>query len=243
LCVPERKEMPGRLDTVLEAIYAAFTEGWSDAAGTDTSRRELTGEALFLAALVVELLPEEPEALGLLALMRHLEARRQARRNACGDYVPLAEQDRELWDCRMIERAEALLLRASAQSRMGRFQMEAAIQSAHVERCRTGRSNWPAVLRLYDELLAMTGSPVVAVNRALVLAEVDGAAAALAAMPTAADEPRLTAYQPYWAARADLLARAGAIGEARHAFDVAIGLAGDEAARRFLEQRRAGLAG
>lgn len=243
LCVPERKEMPGRLDTVLEAIYAAFTEGWSDAAGTDTSRRELTGEALFLAALVVELLPEEPEALGLLALMLHLEARRQARRNACGDYVPLAEQDRELWDCRMIERAEALLLRASAQSRMGRFQMEAAIQSAHVERCRTGQSNWPAVLRLYDELLAMTGSPVVAVNRALVLAEVDGAAAALAAMLTAADEPRLTAYQPYWAARADLLARAGAIGEARHAFDVAIGLAGDEAARRFLEQRRAGLAG
>jgi RNA polymerase sigma-70 factor (ECF subfamily) len=99
------------------------------------------------------------------------------------------------------------------------------------------------VLRLYDELLAMTGSPVVAVNRALALAEVDGAAAALEMMPTAADEPRLAAYQPYWAARADLLARAGAIGEALHAFDVAIGLAGDEAARRFLEQRRAGLAG
>ena len=243
LCVPEREEMPGRLNTVLEAIYTAFTEGWSDAAGTDTSRRELTGEALYLAALVVELLPEEAEAPGLLALMLHLEARRQARRNASGDYVPLAEQDRELWDWRMIERAEALLLRASAQSRMGRFQLEAAIQSAHVERCRTGRPNWSAVLRLYDELLAMTGSPVVAVNRALALAEVDGAAAALETMPTAADDPRLAAYQPYWAARADLLARAGATREARHAFDVAIGLAGDEAARRFLEQRRAGLAG
>jgi RNA polymerase sigma-70 factor (ECF subfamily) len=239
--VPERAELPERLNAVLEAIYAAFAEGWSDPAGTDAARRELTGEALFLAAMVVELLAEEPEALGLGALLLHLEARRRARRNDSGEYVPLAEQDRGLWDAGMIERAEALLHEASARGCVGRFQLEAALQSAHVERCRTGLKNWEAVVRLYEALYALTGSPVVAVNRALAVAEIEGPEAALRAMPGTEDDPRLAGYQPYWAARAELLARAGAKAEARHALEIAIGQASDPAVRRFLEMRRTAL--
>src|SRR6266849_5085088 len=153
--VPERGELPGRLDTVLDAIYAAFAEGWMDAAGMDIARRDLTDEAMFLAKLVTELLPAEPEALGLLALMLHAEARRQARRNRHGDYVPLAEQDPALWDSQMIDEAEALLRRASVLGSIGRYQLEGALQSAHVYRSRTGHSNWPEVVQLYDALFAL----------------------------------------------------------------------------------------
>jgi RNA polymerase sigma-70 factor (ECF subfamily) len=134
--VPEREELPARLDTVLDAIYAAFAEGWTDPSGTDVARRDLTEEALFLARLVTTLLPEQPEALGLLALMLHAEARRRARRNAQGEYVPLAEQDPALWDLQMVDEAEALLLRASALGSIGRYQLEGALQSAHVHRSR-----------------------------------------------------------------------------------------------------------
>lgn len=241
-CVPERAELPGRLNAALEAIYAAFAEGWSDPAGTDAARRELTGEALFLAGMVVELLPEEAEGLGLAALLLHLEARRRARRNEAGEYVPLAEQDHALWDAGMIGRAEDLLRRASGMGCVGRFQLEAAIQSAHVERCRSGVANWEAVLRLYEALYALTGSPVVAVNRALAVAEIRGARAGLEAMPRAEDDARLAGYQPYWAARAELLARAGMNDEAGQALEIAIGQASDPAVRRFLERRRAGIA-
>jgi predicted RNA polymerase sigma factor len=238
-CIPGREELPGRLDTVLEAIYAAFSEGWSDAAGTDNSRRDLTGEAFFLARLVTELLPTEPEGLGLLALMLHAEARRRARRSEEGDYVPLADQDVARWDLRMIDEAEALLLRAQAFGVIGRYQLEAAVQSAHVHRRCTGHANWEAVLQIYDALFAMTGSPVVAINRALVVAELQDAYTALGAMPDPACDARLVQYQPYWAARAELMANTGAHGEARHAYEIAIGLERDPAVRRFLEQRRA----
>ncbi len=238
-CIPEREELPGRLDTVLAAIYAAFSEGWSDAAGTDTARRDLTGEAFFMARLVTELLPAEPEALGLLALMLHAEARRRARRNESGEYIPLAEQEPTRWDSRMIDEAETLLLRARGFGVVGRYQLEAAVQSAHVHRCRTGRANWEAVLQLYDALLAITGSPVVAINRALVLKELVGARAALEAMPDPTCDARLVEYQPYWAARAELLANTGAFEDARHAYEIAIGLERDPAVRRFLERRRA----
>ena len=238
-CVPEREELPERLDTVLAAIYAAFSEGWSDAAGTDSARRDLTGEAFFLARLVTELLPAEPEALGLLALMLHAEARRRTRRSEGGEYIPLAEQDPTRWDSRMVDEAEALLLRARAFGVVGRYQLEAAVQSAHVHRCRTGRGNWEAVLQLYDALLAITGSPVVAINRALVLAELQGAHAALDAMPDPVCDARLVEYQPYWAARAELLANTGEHADARRAYEVAIGLERDPAVRRFLERRRA----
>ena len=237
----ERAELRGRLDAVLDAIYAAFTEGWTDPGGTDVVRRDLTEEAIFLAKLVADLLPLEPEALGLLALMFHAEARRFARRNAEGEYVPLAEQDPALWNAKMIAAAEALLKRASALQTLGRYQLEAALQSAHVDRCRTGCANWPDVVQLYDALSSLTGSPVVAINRALAIAELDGANVALEELEQLSTDSRIAAYQPYWAARADLLARSGKLDEARHAYDVAIGLQRDPAVRRFLQKRRAAL--
>jgi predicted RNA polymerase sigma factor len=240
--VPERDELPARLDTVLAAIYAAFAEGWTDPGGTDVARRELTAEALFLARLVAELLPEEPEALGLLALMLHAEARRRARRNEDGEYIPLAEQDSGLWDAQMIGEAESLLRHASALGFLGRYQLEAALQSAHVYRCRTGQANWADVVQLYDQLLALAGSPVVAINRALALAEIHGPSVGLAAMQAVATDARLAEYQPYWAARAALLSKFGAHGEAREAYGIAIGLERDPAVRRFLQQRQAALA-
>jgi predicted RNA polymerase sigma factor len=239
--IPDQQELPGRLDTVLDAIYAAFGEGWTDPGGTDLVRRDLTTEAIFLARLVAELLPDQPEALGLLAFLLHAEARRRARRDEAGEYVPLANQDPALWDWRMIDEAEALLRRASALGSIGRYQLEGALQSAHVDRLRTGQANWAAVLQLYDALGAVTGSPVVAVNRALAIAEVQGTGAALQALEQASADERLAEYQPYWAARADLLARTGAFGEARHAYEIAIGLESDPAVRRFLQRRQSAL--
>jgi predicted RNA polymerase sigma factor len=240
-CIPEREELPNRLDAVLAAIYTAFSEGWSDAAGTDSSRGDLTSESFFLARLVSEMLPGEPEALGLLALMLHAEARRGARRSEQGEYIPLAKQDPRLWNAQMIDEAEALLVRASAFGVTGRYQLEAAVQSAHVYRCRTGHGNWEAVLQIYDALFMMTGSPVVAINRALAMAELYDAHAGLEAMPDHRGDGRLAEYQPYWAARAELLATAGAHEESRQAYEIAIGLERDPAVRRFLEQRRSGV--
>jgi RNA polymerase sigma-70 factor (ECF subfamily) len=239
--IPERAELPGRLDTVLAAIYAAFTQGWTEPGGTDVVRRDLTAEALFLARLASELMPAEPEALGLLALLLYAEARRRARRSDDGAYVPLAEQNPAAWDAAMIAEAEALLRRASVGDVIGRYQLEAALQSAHVERCRSGRANWAEVVQLYDALLALAGSPVVAINRALAIAELHGVDAALATMPDA--DARLADYQPYWAARAALLARAGAADPAREAYAIAIGLERDPAVRRFLQQRLSALPG
>lgn len=241
--IPDRAELPDRLDFVLDAIYAAYAEGWSDPGGTDVARRDLTEEAMFLARLVTELLPDAAEALGLLALMLHAEARRRARRKSDGGYVPLAEQDPASWDAAMIAEAEALLRRAGALGAIGRYQLEGALQSAHVHRCRTGRANWAEVVQLYDALLALAGSPVVAINRALAIGELKGGAAGLAAMPEVEAEPRLAEYQPYWAARAELLSRTGANDEARRAYEVAIGLERDPAVRCFLQQRAAALAG
>jgi RNA polymerase sigma-70 factor (ECF subfamily) len=239
--VPEREELPARLETALDAIYAAFAEGWSDPGGTDVARRDLTEEAMFLARLVTELLPEEPEALGVLALMLHAEARRRARRNANGDYVPLAEQDTALWDAPMVAEAESLLLRASALGSVGRYQLEGALQSAHAHRCRTGHANWAEVVKLYDALFALAGSPVVAVNRALAIAEVRGPGAALDALQGVSTDARLAEYQPYWAARAELLVKAGAYVEARRAYEMAVGLERDPAVRRFLQRRQSAL--
>jgi RNA polymerase sigma-70 factor (ECF subfamily) len=239
--IPGREELPGRLDTVLDAIYAAFAEGWTDPGGTDVVRRDLTAEAFFLARLVAGLLPEQPETLGLLALMLHAEARRRARRNPDGEYVPLANQDPASWDSQMILEAEALLRRASALGSLGRYQLESALQSAHVYRRRTGHANWAAVVQLYDALSALTGSPVVAINRALAIAELQGAGTALQAMQELAADARLAEYQPYWAARAELLARTGAPAEARRAYQIAIGLERDPAVRRFLQRRQAAL--
>ncbi|OAJ57485.1 RNA polymerase sigma factor [Paraburkholderia ginsengiterrae] len=236
--VPEREELPERLDAVLEAVYAAYAEGWTDPLGGDTGRRDLADEALFLAHLLVELLPEEPETLGLLALMLYAQARRDARRDAAGEYVPLSAQDPATWNAPMIDAADTLLRRANTLDAIGRFQLEAALQSAHVYRCRTRRANWDEVVQLYDALFAIAATPVVAVNRALALAERDGPQTALDALEPYANDPRLADYQPYWAARANLLARAGATAEALGAYDLAIGLERDPAARRFLQRKR-----
>jgi len=239
--VPERTELPARLDAILDAIYAAFTEGWTDPGGVDAARRDLTQEAIFLARLVAGLLPKQAEALGLLALLLYADARRRARRSADGEFVPLAEQDTALWDGQQIGEAEALLRRAGALRSIGRFQLEAAVQSAHLDRRRTWRANWVDVVELYDGLFALAGSPVVAINRALAIAEVFGAQAGLDAMPEAGGDVRLAEYQPYWAARAELLSRSGAIAEARKAYEIAIGLERDAAVSRFLERRLAAL--
>jgi RNA polymerase sigma-70 factor (ECF subfamily) len=241
--VPARGDLSDRLEAVLEAIYATYAEGWSDPAGTDINRRNLAGEGIWLGRLVVSLLPEEPEALGLLALMLHTEARRKARRDANEDFVPLAEQHTALWDASLIEEAEDLLLRASTMKAIGRFQLEAAVQSAHAMRRLTGRTDWRAVLGLYDALWRMTDSPVVAINRAVALAETDGPKAGLAALDIRAADGRLSQYQPYWAARADLLTRTDQHDEAKRAFDQAIGLETDPAIRRFLQEKKARLDG
>lgn len=239
--MPERDDLPARLEAVLDAVYAAFAEGWTDPAGTDAARRDLRDEALFLARLLHELMPREPEAAGLLALILYAESRRHARRTPSGDYVPLAAQNSDLWDLEKIDEAEALLRDASTHNRIGRYQLEAALQSAHAARVRTGQPNWPQVVQLYNALYALTQSPVVAINRALALAETDGPVAALDAIGDLAENARLAEYQPWWAARADLLARTGASAEARHAYEIAIGLEPDPAVRSFLQQRQSSL--
>ena len=242
--VPEREELPGRLDTVLDAIYAAFAEGWTDPGGTDAARRDLTEEALFLARLVTELLPEEPEALGLLALMLHAEARRRARRNADGEYVPLAEQDPALWDWQMIGEAEALLRRASAFGVIGRYQLEGRVavgaRASLPHRSRpTGRRSCSCTTRC-------SRSPARRSSRSIARWRSRSCTApAPRSTPcqTIAADARLADYQPYWAARAELLAKTGAQSEARRAYEIAIGLERDPAVRRFLQRRQSALSG
>jgi predicted RNA polymerase sigma factor len=234
--IPERNELPERLESVLNAIYAGFAEGWVDATGTDPARRELAGEAIFLGRLLTQLLPDEPEAWGLLALMLYAEARRPARRTAEGEFVPLRSQNNMLWDWEMIEEAEAALHYASRTRRIGRYQLEAALQSAHVEGARTGSVSWAAVVSLYDALVRLTSSPVASINRALVVAELQGPDAGLAALEAAGADRRVDSYQPYWAARANLLGRTGSYDAARHAYQLAIGLESDPAVREYLRR-------
>jgi len=239
--VPERAYLKVRLPNVLEAIYAAYAEGWADPAGADAAQRELASEAIWLGRLVVMLLPQEPEALGLLSLMLHCEARRGARRNEMGDFIPLSEQNTRLWDGSMIVEAEKLLFLASEEQELGRFQLEAAIQSAYAARRVSGKVDFAAVVKLYDALFELTGSFVVAVNRAVAISEVNGADEGLAALDIA-NSASMSQYQPYWSARAHLLARAGRPELARAAYDHAIGLAIDPAIRSFLQKRRSRLA-
>ncbi|RWI90185.1 DUF6596 domain-containing protein [Mesorhizobium sp.] len=236
--VPERAELGERLEAVLEAIYATFAEGWSDPAGTETRRRNLATEGIWLGRLVASLIPDEPETLGLLALMLFADARRTARRSPDGDFVPLAEQDVALWDDKLIDEAEALLRRAAIRGTIGRYQLEAAVQSAHTARRRSGRTDWTAIRQLYDALMAIAGSPVVAINRAVAIAEAEGAAEGLAALDEIGGDKRVGEYQPYWAARAELLARLGRTAEAAEAYDRAIGLERDPALRHFLQAER-----
>jgi len=236
--VPDRAEMGERLHAVLEAIYAAFSEGWADAGSQESSRRNLASEAIWLGRLVARLMPDEPEPQCLLALMLFAESRRGARRTAEGGYVPLAGQEMTRWDTGMIEEAERLLIRAGSLGGLGRYQLEAAVQAVHAARRLTGVTDWPAIVTLYDALLLLGGSPVVTVNRAVAVSEIEGPAAGLAALDTLAGSPRMADYQPYWAARAGLLAKAGDVVAARQAYERAIGLETDPAVRRFLHDRK-----
>ena len=239
--MPEPADLAERLEAVLDAVYAAFATGWTDPAGADPRQGDLAQEAIWLCRLLASLLPDQPEALGLLALMLYSEARRRARRSDGGDYVPLDQQDVSAWDTALIAEAEAVLRRAGSYGQFGRYQLEAALQSAHVARRRSGVANWDAIVRLYDGLLALTGSPVVAINRAVAVAAVDGATVGLATLDTLAADLRLSEYQPYWAARASLLMRTGEMEAARLAYQRAIGLEPDPAVRRFLQAQLAAL--
>jgi RNA polymerase sigma-70 factor (ECF subfamily) len=235
---PDPDELPARLDAVLEAIYAAYSRGWREI-GDGAPR--LAEEAIWLGQVVAGLLPDAPEVKGMLALMFYAEARRPARRSDDGAFVPLEEQDVARWDRAALATAERLLSEASAAGPSGRYQIEAAIQSAHVARRLGGAETWPAVVALYDHLLALTRSPVVALNRAVALAETQGVSAALAALEPLAADVRLAGYQPYWAGRGALLARAGRTAEARQALTLALGLADDPAVRAYLRTRLARL--
>lgn len=234
--IPEREDLPDRLDAVLEAIYAAYAKGWTEIGHAAADR--LADEAIWLGRLVVSLLPDEPEAKGMLALMLYAEARRPARRDANGLYVPLEQQDIALWDEEQVMAAEALLRAANRAGPTGRYQIEAAIQSAHIARRVTGQANWPTIVALYDVLLQLTDSPVVILNRAAALAEADGPEAALTSLDTIATDKRMADYQPYWAARGHFAARAGRKDEAHEALTLAIGLSSDEAVRQYLTGQR-----
>jgi predicted RNA polymerase sigma factor len=236
--VPDRQLLPSRLDAVLEAIYAAYGSGWDDVAGSDPRRRGLAAEAVWLARVLLQLLPDEPEARGLLALMLFCEARRPARRDTNGDYVPMSAQDTTLWSQPMVDEAERELSMAATQGRAGRFQLEAALQSAHVEGARRGRTDWQALAVLYDGLVRLAPTAGALVGRAAALAEAIDPASGLRALD-AIDPETTRNYQPYWAVRAHLLHRAGQTREALDAFDRAIGLTEDASTRQFLLERRA----
>jgi len=231
--VPDLHELPSRVAAVLEAIYAAFGSGWDDVAGADSRRRGLADEAIWLGRLVTRLLPGEPEALGLLALMLHCDARRAARRDADGRYVPLDQQDVARWSRAMIDEAEEILAAAASAGRPGRFQLEAAIQSAHARRATTGRTDWEAIALLYEGLLRCGATTGARVGQAAALARAGDAAAGLAALDTLSQD-MVSTYQPYWALRAHLLKRLDRVDEARDSYTRAIGLSEDSAVREFL---------
>jgi len=235
--IPQEPDLPERLDAVLEGIYAAFGIGWDDMAGTDQRGRDLAEEAIWLARVLLQLMPGEAEVQGLLALMLHCEARRPARRRADGRYIPLSEQDPKQWSFPLIEEAEHHLTKAFKRARSGRFQLEAAIQSVHAERARSGRTDWMAILLFYEQLLRVSPALGTQIGYAAAVAEANGPETGLAVLD-AMDLEAVSHYQPYWAVRAHLLQRIGHAREAADAYDRAIGLAEDRAVKEFLLQRR-----
>ncbi len=240
--VPEQSELAPRLDAVLQAVYATYGSGWEDVAGADPKRRGLAEEAIWFGRLIAGLLPREPETHGLLALMLHSEARRAARRDAAGAFVPLAEQDVTLWSRAMIGQAETTLGEAAKLGRIGPFQLEAAIQSVHAARAVSGRTDWQALAQLHEGLARFAPTTGVLVSRAAAFAEAFGPERGLALL-TELPEAEIASYQPFWALRAHLMQRLGLEAKARLAFDRAIGLADDPAVRAFLARRRDAPAG
>lgn len=230
--VPDPAELPDRLGAVLDAVYAAYGTGWD----TSTTGPGLTAEALRLARLVVELMPAEPEAHGLLALLLHSHARTAARRDDAGRYVPLERQDTGRWSGAAIAEAETHLRLALAQRRPGPYQLHAAIQSVHNLRAATGATDWPAIAGLYDGLVFYAPTTGALVARAAAVARARTAAAGLALLDQLPPDG-VAGYQPYWATRADLLRRVGRPAEAAAATDRAIGLTEDPAVRDFLREQ------
>jgi RNA polymerase sigma-70 factor (ECF subfamily) len=235
--IPQIHELPQRLDAVLDAIYAAFGIGWDDMEGADQRGQDLTEEAVWLARVLRQLMPDEAEVCGLLALMLHCEARRLARRGPEGQYVPLSEQDSKQWSSALIEEAERHLAEAARFGRPGRFQLEAAIQSVHSERARSGKTDWAAIVFFYEQLIRTSPTLGTRTGYAAAIAEANGPQAGLAILD-AIEMDLASDYQPYWAVRAHLLQRLGRRPKAIHAYARAIRLAKDSAVRKFLLQKR-----
>lgn len=235
--IPDKRQLPERLEAVLEAIYAAFGIGWDDMAGVDQRGRDLTEEAIWLARVLLELIPGEPEVRALLALMLYCEARRAARRGPDREYIPLSEQDPSQWSFPLLEEAERHLAEAFKSGRIGRFQFEAAIQSVHTERARSGQTDWAAITAFYQQLIRISPTLGTRTGYAAALAEASGPQAGMAALD-AIDSDSVSSYQPYWAVRAHLLQQLGKTPEALNAYDRAIGLAEDPAVREFLLKKR-----
>lgn len=237
--VPAEADLPDRLAGVLAVVYLVFTEGHTASGGNELVRTDLSAEAIRLGRALVELMPDEPEALGLLALMLLAEARRPARVSPSGEPVLLAEQDRSRWDAAWVTEGQELVRRCLRRNTPGPYQVQAAIQAVHSDAATAADTDWRQVVVLYDHLMALAPSPVVALNRAVAVAEVDGPAAGLAALE-AVELPRSHLLP---AVRADLLRRLGRVAEAAAAYDDALALVGNAREAGLLRRRRDELAG
>ena len=235
--IPRAAELPDRLHAVLAAIYLVYTEGHTATSGESLVRTDLAREAIRLARVLTELMPDEPEPTGLLALLLLSEARRPARTDDSGSMVRLSDQDRRLWDSALIVEGHELVRACLRRDQPGPFQIQAAIAAVHADAPTADATDWSQIVALYDHLYAIRPNAVVALNRAIAVAERDGSAAGLAALD-ALDRAVLEDYQPYHAARADLLARAGDREAAIAAYDRAIELTTNPAERSFLEHQR-----
>jgi RNA polymerase sigma factor (sigma-70 family) len=237
--VPDPPEWNERISFVLDAIYSAYTTGWESLVDVGSTHHALAGDAIAIGRTLVQLMPTEPEAHGLLALMLHCEARRAARYTSNGEYVPLDQQDTAHWSQPMIAEAEKLLLSAATFKRMGHYQLEAAIQSVHASRAVSGHINWPEIALLYEGLVQIAPGIGSLVGRAVALAQASNPGAGLAALDEIPTK-RVVSYQPYWAARGHLLQLLGRKEEAQEAFTRAAGLTDDPALREYLFKRSAG---
>ena len=234
--VPSRAELPERLDAVLRVVYLVFNEGYSASSGTSLTRHDLSGEAIRLGRLLIDLLPE-PEAMGLLALMLLQESRRVARASSTGELVLLADQDRSLWNADQIAEGIALVERALSSRRFGPYTLQAAIAAVHAEAPDAAATDWAQIVGLYDVLARGEPSPVVELNRAVAVAMRDGPAAGLALIDAILARGDLADYHLAHSARADLCRRLGKNADARTSYERALALARQEPERRFLERR------